>query len=428
MSTSVPPRDGDAPSAPPSRSVFSNYDDLSRFFHTAFPSLIAQARSQLGDAPSLAPKVVEGAVARAWHERSTIGSQEQLDQFLRDDIQHRSARALSRRIAAHRLGHHNGDDHGSHSPTAAGEPDAEESWQHVLRGVQGTSHSASAHAEAHLISRHDAAEHVKAVTAPRPWKGLVMGGVAVLLLIAAGVFFMDRAGREASVVRAVNAPGARPVATSAGQMAVITLDDGTRVRLAPDATISIPEKFPTTRAVKLSGAADFEVAPGGSSEFRVVARDAIVTATGTRFTVYAYDMDEAATVVVHEGTVAVRSGDTSTPVSSGAALVVKDGQPVRTASAAEVEEATAWTQQRIAVINRPLSKVLPQFRRMYDTDIKVQDADILDRPVTFRASLDSLAAAIAAVEASAKVRFGYAGQNMIFENATPVVQAGARKP
>lgn len=431
MSTSVPPRDDDARSAPPPRSVLTSYDDLARFFHAAFPALIEQARSHLGDATGLAPRVVEGAVCRAWHEREGITSREELDTFIADDIRHRSARALSRRVAAHRLGHHGGEEesHAAPSASAATAPDAETSWQHVLSGIQGTSHTASAHAEAHLVMRHDAAEHVKAIAAPRSWKGPLLIGLAAVLLIAAGMAWMDRAGRDAAVVRAVNSQNGRDVATSAGQMAMITLDDGTRVRLAPDATLRIPEAFgKTIRAVRLDGAGSFEVAPGGKGDFRVVARDAVVIATGTRFTVYAYDLDEAATIVVHEGSVEVRAGDASRPVAATEAIVIPDRSELRVASAEEVEEATAWTEQRIAIVNKPLSRVLPQFRRMYDTDIKVQDAEILRRPVTLRASLDSLSAAIAAVEASAKVRFGYVGENMVFENAVPVVQAGGKQP
>jgi transmembrane sensor len=395
-----------------------------------------QARSHLGDATALAPRVVEGAVVRAWHERKDIDSQEALDAFLREDVQHRSARALSRRAAAHRMGHYEGSDaggngHGRESGNGHGAsvavPSREESWEHVLRGVQGTSHSASAHAEAHLHSRHDAAEHVKAIAAPRSWKAPVLGGVALLLVIAAGVFWIDRLGRDSAIVRAVNAEGGRAVTTNVGEMAMVTLDDGTRVRLAPDATITIPKAFgPDLRAVKLNGAADFQVGPG-EGDFRVVARDAVILATGTRFTVYAYEADEAATIVVQEGSVRVRTPSADTPLAAGAALV-SDASGLRPATAGEVEEATAWTQQRLAIINRPLSRVLPQIRRMYATDIRVQDAGILARPVTVRASLDSLTSAIAAVESSAKVKFGWAGQNMIFENAAPVVQAGEKTP
>src|ERR1044071_8143376 len=82
---------------PPTSTVIPNPDALHKVFDAEFQSLLSQARQELGEAVSLAPRVAEGAFVRAWDSRSRIQSHEQLKQFLRDDVKAAAARALARR-------------------------------------------------------------------------------------------------------------------------------------------------------------------------------------------------------------------------------------------------------------------------------------------------------------------------------------------
>ena len=84
MSTSVPPRDGAGTAASPSSfsTVLSDETALRRVFDAEYNGLMTSARSQLGDAASHAPRIVECAFVDAWGQRASIKSMEELKAFL----------------------------------------------------------------------------------------------------------------------------------------------------------------------------------------------------------------------------------------------------------------------------------------------------------------------------------------------------------
>jgi transmembrane sensor len=419
MSTSVPPRDGGV-SAPPIRTALADEEALRRVFLAEFPALTAEARTDLGaDAVVLSTKVVEGAFVRAWDARARLATPDDLHKFLVDDVHHAAARALSRRAAAHRLG---GD--AAHTAHTASETTPEQSWAHIQHALHGEAHSPKALAEAAALSRHEAAEHIVGVTRERPlWAVLAVGAVVLAALVGV-VLWIDHLDADAKIARAVNAADSRVVSSVPAQVGIVSLDDGSKVRLAPESKLTIPKNFgPDLRAVKLEGAANFEVAPGQKKEFRVLARNAQVVATGTSFTMRAYANDPALTVVVNQGAVEIRKDKEETPLATGAALVIPDSGAARQATPDERVETEGWRQGTLAITKQPLREVLPQLKRWYGLNVMVQQPKLLERPVTMVVSLDSSRQAIRAVEASTGLEFGYVGQNMVFRE--PAAKAAA---
>src|SRR4051794_39785212 len=184
MSTTFDSRDGgvvpDAPSV-----ALADEASLHRTFLAEYSDLTAEARADLGDdALALAPKVVEGAFVRAWDARARFTTPADVHQFLVEDVHHASARALSRRMAAHRLA---GNGHAEAHATVETTP--EQAWEHILHALHGEQHSPKALADAAAASRHGAAEHINVITKEAsPWFA-VIGGVAVIaLLIVAGMW------------------------------------------------------------------------------------------------------------------------------------------------------------------------------------------------------------------------------------------------
>src|ERR1043165_1665589 len=110
-----------ASSSPLTSTVLTDESALKRTFDTEYAAALASARSQLGDAPMLAPRVVETAFVNAWNQRAALKSQDDLKRLLDDDIRHGSARALSRRSAASRLagGKHASGQHATASDAPA---------------------------------------------------------------------------------------------------------------------------------------------------------------------------------------------------------------------------------------------------------------------------------------------------------------------
>jgi transmembrane sensor len=420
MSTPVPPRDGDASIAQSPGSPLSDEAALRTAFLAEYSSLSEKARADLGaDAAGLGAKVVEGAFVRAWDARAQFRSPAQLKEFLVQDVHHAAARALSRRMAAHRFSPGGGARHDeahivAHAIAAA---DAEQSWSHIMHALHGEVHSPQALAEAAATSRHEAAEHIATVTREtsivRP---LAIGALALAAVMGIGMY-LNAAGADARVLRALSAADVTVHSSLASQIGIVTLRDGSQARLAPESKLTVPSAFGDRfRAVKLEGTATFTVAKG-TAPFQVLARNAMVIATGTVFTVRAYPNDSSVTLVVDEGSVEVKNGEVRTPVATGGSLVIGAKAPSRPASADERSDAEGWKTGTFSIVGRPLREALPELHRWYGLTILVPDPANLDRPVTVRASLDSTRQAIRGIEKSTGLQFGYVGQNMVFQSA-----------
>ena len=424
MSTTFESRDdGVAPTTP--SVALADEASLHRTFLAEYSELTAEARADLGDdALALAPKVVEGAFVRAWDARARFKTPAEVHQFLVEDVHHASARALSRRMAAHRMA---GSGHADAHATAETTPD--QAWQHILHALHGEAHSPQALANAAAASRHGAAEHINVITKERsPWFAVV-GGVAVIALLTVAGMWMTRMSAGARFTNALNAPDAQAVTSTSARIGLITLDDGSKVRFAPESKLTIPKKFgPELRAVRLEGSAVFDVKQGLPEPFNVYAGDVAIVAKGTSFLVRAYPGDSAVVVVVQEGTVSVGHGKNMVDVGAGQALTIGKGDG-RAATTAERESADAWRTGMLAVNNERLGDVVPLLTRWYGLHIAVQPQSLMDKRATFRASLDSTRQALRGIEQSAGVEFGYVGQNMVFHEPTGgAQQAGKPMP
>jgi ferric-dicitrate binding protein FerR (iron transport regulator) len=416
MSTTFDARDGDGVLNPsPNNVALADEESLHRTFLTEYSALTAEARADLGaDAVVLAPKVVEGAFVRAWDARARFRTPAEVHQFLVDDVHHAAARALSRRVAARRLaGHEHADGHAMHETTV------DEAWSHIQHALHGEEHSPQALAEQAAASRHGAAEHINVATHEgNPWIPFVFGGVVLAALLGVAAW-MTHLSTDARFAKALAAPDVRVVSSTAGRIGIVTLDDGTKVRFAPESKVIIPKNFGTEmRAVRLEGSAVFDVKPGLEKEFHVFAKDIGIVAKGTSFTVSAYPSDSAVVVVTTEGTVAVGRGKELVDVTAGNALIVPPHMAGRAATTAEREAADGWRTGMFAVNDMPLREVLDQFSRWYGLHISVQPESVLTRRVTLRASLDSTRQALRGVEQSTGLEFGYVGQNMVFHLAS----------
>jgi ferric-dicitrate binding protein FerR (iron transport regulator) len=437
----LPPRSGDAPNGAPAAPtqgtppapMLPDEAALHRLFEAEFPPLVDSASRELGAAAALAPRVVESAFVHAWEQRARFETPAGLQAFLRDDVHHGVARTLSRRAAAHRLGHHGEAEHATAAgampggaAVAAPPVDTEVAWMHVLHTIhdQGPKHEARAHAIEQ--TRHDAAQHVASIGAKRTWWPVVVAAVIALVAIVVAMQWADRASQQSAIARALAAQDTRLASSGRGQQANVTLGDGTRVRLAPDTRVTIPKEFgPKFRAVALEGAATFEPTAGDANAFQVHTHNVIVVATGTKFSVRSWQGDDAVGVLVHEGTVAVRVGDTERTLSANQALVVRPDGAMDTPDEPTRKMLMGWTDGRVVLPQQPLEKVLPLLQRWWDLDVGLADPSLGSRPVSIDAPLASAKEAVAAIEQQARVKYSYAGRELVFRDAG---DAAAVKP
>lgn len=392
---------------------------LERVFRDQYPSLIGEALTVLGDAASAA-RTVESVFVRVWHERASFHTPAELETFLHETVHAAAVHKQSRNAVLH---HHDATGghapkHAAHAPAPA--PTIDEAWDQVASSIHTS--APTAEAIAHELadhSRHAAAVHVASIAKHPPWIVPVALGLVLLAFVYGMIRWMDRASAESAVTSALAAPDARALQTGAGQLADVPLEDGSTVRLGADSKMRVPPRFGSVvRTLTLDGAATFTVAPGRPLPFSVRARNAIITATGTVFSVRAYPGDDAVTVRVRDGQVTVRAGGDPRPLASGAALTVTKDGSMKEVPAPALAEAMAWTDGYMVVNDRPLRDVLPQFKRWYGLQLFVADTTLLNRPVTMRARLESSREAIAAIEASTGLRFGYEGTTMVLRDSS----------
>ena len=421
MSTSVPPRDGGArtgsPSTltPPSSIVLADEQALKRAFDSEFESCLTSARGHLGDAPTLAPRVVEGAFVNAWNKRASITTPIQLTSVLAEEVQHGAARALSRRASGARFGAVGGKDKAGAHAASAGAADPAAVWKQIETTIHGSATHAT-HA-APGAAGHEAAAHMKTVGKGRSWVIPIAIGVVALVASIAGVRYFDRLGEDDAVLQTVDNTAIQPLAGSeSGQIGTLTLPDSSKVRMAPQTKLYAPDGFPSKiRAIRLEGTAMFDVAPGRTLPFRVVAKKVHVIATGTQFVVTAYPSDSGIGVQVREGSVTVKAGSTVATVAAGQAVHIEKGA-IRPATDDEKLAGFAWVDGQVGA-HKPLHDVVDALTRWFDYDVKLPDLSLTERDASFNVPLDSSRLAISQVEKSANVKFAYEGEAKVFRDA-----------
>ena len=401
--------------------LISDEAALKRIFDAQFAACLASAKSQLADAPVLAPRVVETTFVSIWKQRGTIATQDQLKAALNDEIRHGSARALSRRSAAGRFA---GGKHATGSHSAAPSEAPADVWANIHKTLNAS--SAEAHAALDKAGRHEAASHMKFAAKKKNWLVPVVILVVAVGVSVGGVMYISHLGVDDATLAAVSNTSIQPLVTSSpGQIGSLALPDGSQLKIAPETKVYVPDGFPKKiRAIRLDGAAQFDVAPTSAIlplPFRVVAKRMQVVATGTSFAVSAYPGDSAIFVTVKQGSVDVRTGKSVTVVNANQSAFA-DRATTREATADERAAAFNWLDGRITVPNSTLRHVVGGLSRWFNMDVKVPDLPLLDRPASLDVPLDSSLLAIKQVEQSANVKFAYEGETKVFRDATPAAK------
>ncbi|HEY2164038.1 MAG TPA: FecR domain-containing protein [Gemmatimonadaceae bacterium] len=414
---STPP----ATPATPSSAYLRDETALRRAFDAEFAGAMAIAREKLKDAPALAPRVVETAFVNVWQQRDTLTSVQQFKKVLSDEINHGCARALSRRISAQRFGGSASRDEQTMTGTHPASPnaDVEEAWSRITRTIRGEGNTAAAHKAAASAGRHDAASHMKDMSKGGSWTAPIIIGVLAVAIAVWGVRKLSNLGEDDAVLASVASPNLQPIASGAGQTGNVKLGDGSPVRIGPDTKVFIPDGFPTKiRAIRVEGSAAFEVAPNQVLPFRVVANHTQFIATGTKFAISSYPEDSSAAVFVQGGSVTIKLAKQTSVVAAGQAMVA-DKSGIHALSDDAKAESFSWLDNKMIIHQKPLRHVVAVLGRFFNSDVKVPDAPLLDRPTSIDSPLDSAMLAIKQIEQSANVKFGYEGQNKVLRDAGP---------
>jgi len=178
--------------------------------------------------------------------------------------------------------------------------------------------------------------------------------------------------------RIASAPHYRTASTTRGQRATLRLDDGTQVILGPASTLRY-EVTSRVRRVELSGLAQFRVVHDASHPFVVRAGRVEATDVGTEFTVRAFADEDAVTLAVTEGEIALRAADHRLSLTAGQVGRVDAAGVARLTGAPS--DYAQWVGGQLAFQSASLSDVARELSRWFDADVRV-DARVAQRRVS----------------------------------------------
>jgi transmembrane sensor len=200
-------------------------------------------------------------------------------------------------------------------------------------------------------------------------------------------------------------------ATRTAQRATVTLDDGTRVMLAPQTTLRAHFSS-TARMLDVDGEAYFEVARSTGAPFVVQSGGMNARVLGTAFLVRRYG-DARVHIAVTEGKVQVTAERVSSPVtlSAGGIAEVTDST-VLALPPTDLKGETAWINGKLSFDDAPLSDILATLSRWYGYQFRVADPALARLHVTLVVSTHSSASALANLEQLLGVTLTVAGDTV----------------
>jgi transmembrane sensor len=397
---------------------------LVTLYRQEYDSLLAAAGEVLGhELAHFRGRVAHKSMLDSWQVRERFASPVAFSAFLEEavrqeaDIQRRKHAALHRR-----------EGQGQAHLTV---PTVDEAVQTLLDELHAPAidHQKAAE-EARAVKRAHTMEHVERVAEKPRW--LLYGGIGVVAVVAiiGAQRFLDKAGTEVAVDRALKGDDVQNLSSNKGQRGTLTLRDGTKVTMGSETRMRVPAEFSTTqRTLELEGTATFVVTPSANPQtpaFAVRAGTITVTATGTVFTVRNYAEDQAVVVQVTEGSVELKDRTTD------AVQAVKAGDAVRFANGAVSplegvarDVALAWTRDSIVFDNAPLKTVIPELVRWFGLNAVLVDESAGDRPVSMRLALNSSGEATQALTKAANLTLSFGKDDRLEFSAAP--EAAAKK-
>jgi len=205
--------------------------------------------------------------------------------------------------------------------------------------------------------------------APPLLRGWVYGALTAFVVGVIGLLTL----RSPSWQRATHETASAVYATSSGQLAVVTLRDGSRVTLAPRSRLVVSPDFGVrNRAMTLQGEAHFEVAPQRNLAFTVTTGAVVTRVLGTTFDIRRYHDDSVGRVIVMSGKVAIGARTGSMTLAASMAGRFTDSA-VTGAMADDSTMYTDWNQGRLIFRDAPVPLILATLHEWYGYEFRLSD-------------------------------------------------------
>ena len=263
--------------------------------------------------------------------------------------------------------------------------DVDRMWTRLRAEINDADQPADAGANARTAERVTPRASLTGLSGRAFSSGTWAAALAAVAATAALVVSLSRSDTPAAVTAT-----AHTYATGPAQTANVRLRDGTRVTLAPESRLSVPDDFGAReRSVTLDGEGFFDVVHDKAIPFRVRAKSATAEDIGTRFEVSAYQDEAGVTVIVADGAVTLGHLRPDSSSRGAEGVVVRRGERARTGGADGTTtvdrvslDLVGWKEGRLSFVKAPLSEIARTIGRWYDLDVRIADGALRQRPIT----------------------------------------------
>lgn len=206
------------------------------------------------------------------------------------------------------------------------------------------------------------------------------------------------------------------VATRPGEQAMVSLSDGTQIRLNGRSKLKYPSVFSgDERKVELSGEGYFNVAHNAGMPFIVSAGDVVVKVLGTEFDFRCNKEEGKSTVMLYKGSVqltASKTGENATLHPNEKAEVdLESGRVSVSPIAAGQQSYQAWTRHQLVFDDIPLHEVLKSVAYNYGLRLKIQSS-LSDARFTGTLPDNRIEEVVETLEIIYKIRISVSGNSM----------------
>jgi transmembrane sensor len=239
---------------------------------------------------------------------------------------------------------------------------------------------------------------------------------SLVILIAAGWLLYTSRSRKEEEVKYITHT------TNRGQQAVITLQDGSVIRLNNSSAISFPEKFTNgKREITLQGEAFFEVKRDPAKPFVVKTGDLTTAVLGTSFNICAYE-HKPIEVTVKTGRVLVANGRKQSDrleLHPNQQIYFDPIKAIWEKREVSLERYLAWTDKIIYLDNTRIEELTDILEKWYDVTITLDNKALGNCTVSGKYKSDRLTNILEGLKIMHGIEYRFASEREIIIKGKP---------
>lgn len=227
----------------------------------------------------------------------------------------------------------------------------------------------------------------------RAWQIKIVAALFVCAFLAAAGYFIFQF--ENTGISTQQTDSFRTITTQHDQHRLVTLSDGTKIRLNSNSTIEVPNPFASDkRNIILNGEAWFDVAHDENRPFHIQAGQADIQVLGTEFNVKMDDIAGNIQVAVAEGRVSLNNSNRE---NSSSAILTENTYAIYNVESREiliehtpVENYMSWISGKLFFYNEPLWVVSRYIERLYDVSFQFDQESLKELPLSTNMAREKL--------------------------------------